>query len=156
MPAVEPADEAFLSSAPTRYSETFHIARAAQQVWEELTSDKPLDWCRLLSIKWTSPRPFGVGTTRQAKVAGGAITVQEEFFIWEDGRRKAFFVTSANLPLFKRLAEDYVVESTGTQSCTFTWTLAAEPTTLGKPGAPLNALIFKSLFSDTRKHFATR
>lgn len=156
MPAVEPADESFLETAPTRFEETFVIARSAQQVWEELTNDKPLDWCRLLDITWTSPRPFGIGTTRQAKVAKGAITVQEHFFIWEDGRRYAFYVTSANLPLFKRVAEDYVVEPTGTDSCTFTWTVAAEPTTLGKPGAPLNAAIFKSIFSDTRKHFSTR
>ncbi|MEA2166998.1 MAG: hypothetical protein QOF76_298 [Solirubrobacteraceae bacterium] len=154
MAACEPADEGFFTSAPTRFVETFNIARPAQQVWEELTSDRPLDWCRLLSITWKSPRPFGVGTARQAKVAFGFLTVQERFFIWEEGRRKAFYVTSANLPMFKRFAEDYVIEPTGTDSCTFTWTLAAEPTALGKVGAPGNALIIKSLFADTRKHFA--
>jgi hypothetical protein len=153
MPACEPADESFFASAPTRFQEVFHIQRPAQQVWEELTSDRPLDWCRLLSIDWKSPRPFAVGTKRRAKVAMGFLIIQEHFFVWEEGRHMAFYVESANLPMFKRFAEDYVVEPTGTDSCTFTWTLAAEPTGLGKVGAPGNALIIKSLFADTRKHF---
>ncbi|MEV4420332.1 SRPBCC family protein [Patulibacter sp. NPDC049589] len=154
MPKLQPVDEAFFASAPSIYKETFAVPRPASAVWGELVEQKPLDWCRLLSGKWTSERPFGVGTTRQMKVLGGAITVQEHFFVWEEGHRHAFYVTSANLPLFKRLAEDYVVEPDGEDACRFTWTIALEPTTLGKPGGPLNKLIFGSLFSDTRKHFA--
>lgn len=151
--ALEPADESFLSSAPARFSDTFEIPRPAEDVWRELVSDKPLDWCRALSIDWTSPRPFGVGTTRQATVLRGVSKVQERYFIWEEGRRNTFYVTGANAPLFRRLAEDYVVEPDGPSRCRFTWTIALEPTQLGRLGAPLNALIFKSLFADTRRHF---
>jgi hypothetical protein len=151
---LQPVDEGFFTSAPSRYAETFAIARPAAEVWAELVSEKPLDWCRALSIRWTSARPFGVGTTREAKVLGGALKVQEHFFVWEEGRRYAFYVTEANLPLFKSVAEDYVVEPDGEGRCRFTWTLAVAPTALGKPGAPVNGLLFKSLFTDTRKHFA--
>lgn len=150
---LEPADEGFLTSAPARYCETFTIARPAEEVWRELVSDKPLDWCRALSISWTSPRPFAVGTTRQATVLRGAMKVQEHFFIWEEGHRHAFYVTEANLPVFRRLAEDYVVEPAGPDHCRFTWTLALEPTLLGRLGGPVNGLLFKSLFADTRRHF---
>lgn len=153
MPKLQPVDEAFFASAPSIHKETFQVPRPASAVWAELVAQKPLDWCRLLSGKWTSEQPFGVGTTRQMKVLGGAITVQEHFFVWEEGHRYAFYVTSANLPLFKRLAEDYVVEPDGENACRFTWTIALEPTTLGKPGGPLNTVIFGSLFSDTRKHY---
>jgi hypothetical protein len=30
-----------------------------------------------------------------------------------------------------------------------------EPTAIGKPGGPVNALLVKSLFNDTRRHFAS-
>lgn len=149
---LQPADEAFFRTAPERYSQTFAVRRPAEQVWAELVSDKPLDWCRLLSIRWTSQRPFGVGTTREAKVAG-ASKVQELYFIWEEGHRKAFYATEASAPVFRRLAEDYVVAPDGPDRCLFTWTAAIEPTPLGRFGKPLNGLIFNNLFSDTRRHF---
>ncbi len=153
MPKLQPTDVSFLTSAPKRFSETFQIARPAEQVWAELIGDDPLGWCRGLSITWTSSRPFGVGTTRDAKVLGGAITVHEKFIVWEEGHRKTFVVEQANLPLFNRLAEDYVVEGDGPDRCRFTWTVAIEPSALGTPGGPVNAALFKSFFADTRKHF---
>jgi hypothetical protein len=154
MPSVlEPADEGFLRSAPSCYSETFAIARPAAEIWRELVSDRPLDWCRILSVRWTSERPFGVGTTREAKVLGGAVKLDERFFIWEEGRRYAFYGTGANLPLFRRVAEDYVVEPDGPDRCRFTWSVGLEPTPLGRPGEPVNGLIFRRLFAETRRHF---
>jgi Polyketide cyclase / dehydrase and lipid transport len=151
--ALEPVEESFLASAPVLHRDTFAIARPAEQVWRELVSEKPLDWCRALSVRWTSARPFGVGTMRQAKVLGGAMTVQERFFIWEEGHRYAFYVSESNAPAFRRIAEDYVVETDGPDSCRFTWTIALEPSPLGRLGGPLNSLVFKSLFVDTRRHF---
>jgi hypothetical protein len=153
VPKVQPVDETFFDSAPTRISHTWAINRPAATVWADLVAAHPLDWCRGLSVNWTSPRPFSVGTTRQAKVLGGVLTVQEHFFIWEEGRRYAFYVTSANAPLFKSLAEDYIVEPTGEDSCAFTWRVAAEPTTIGKPGAPVTGLLFSSFFKDTARHY---
>lgn len=150
---VEPVDEGFFTSAPSRYSETFAIARPATEVWRELVSDKPLDWCRVLSVRWTSEPPYGVGTTREAKVLGGATKVQEYFFIWEEGRRHAFYVTEANVPFFRCLAEDYVVEPAGVDHCRFTWTVGLEPTRLGRPGRSVNGILFRRLFTETRRHF---
>jgi len=150
---LKPADESFFGSAPQRYSSTFAIARPAEQVWGELVSDKPLDWCRVLSVRWTSQRPLGVGSTREAKVLGGAMKVQERYFLWEEGHRHAFYVTEANAPAFRRIAEDYVVETDGADRCRFSWTIAVEPSPLGRLGGPMNGLIFNSLFADTRRHF---
>ncbi|WP_026909851.1 SRPBCC family protein [Patulibacter minatonensis] len=152
MPKLLPADEAFLTTAPAIYAETFDIALPASEVWAQITADDPLAWCSLLKGRWTSERPFGVGTTRQMRVAGLA-KVQEHFFVWEEGRRKAFYLTSANVPVFERLAEDYVVEPAGDDRCTFTWTIAVEPSAIGKAGGPLNSFLFGRCFKDTRKHF---
>ena len=153
MPSLLTADETFLSTAPTRFSETFHIAKPAEEVWAELIGDDPLSWCRALSIRWTSPRPFAVGTTREAKILSGALTVQETYFLWEEGRRKAFYADRTSLPVFRRLAEDYVVEPAGGDRSTLTWTIAMEPTGVGKVGGPANALLVKSLYNDTRRHY---
>ena len=151
--SLESVDEGFFTSAPSRYAETFVIARPVNEVWREFVSDKPLDWCRVLSIRWTSERPYGVGATRQAKVLGGATKVKEYFFIWEEGRRHAFYVTEANVPLFRRLAEDYVFRPEGPERCRLIWTVALEPTPLGRAGDPMNSILFKRLFAETRRHF---
>jgi hypothetical protein len=130
------------------------IPHPAEHVWAELTSDETLRWCRALAgVRWTSPRPFGVGTTRQVSTPLAALALEEVYFRWEQGSRKSFYVSRATLPLFRRFAEDYLVEETSPTSCRFTWTVASEAPPAARPGSPLNALITRSLFRDTRRHF---
>jgi hypothetical protein len=129
------------------------IARPASDVWGELVADGALGWCRALAgARWTSARPFGVGTTRTMRVAG-ALVINEHFFRWEDGRRKSFYVVDANLPLFAYFGEDYLVEATSPDACRFTWTMAGKSSALGAPGAPILRGLVQSMFADTRKHF---
>jgi hypothetical protein len=152
--AAEPVDERFFETAPMRLQESFEVNRPAAEVWAELTEDNPLSWCRILQrIDWTSPRPFGVGTTRTARALGGSLVIDEEFFRWEEGRRKSFHVLEASLPMFKSLAEDYLVEPTSEASCTFTWTVAVEAKPAARPLNPGNKLLLSSLFRDTRRHY---
>jgi len=153
--ALRPVDETFFESAPDVYVETFDIAKPASEVWAELVADGALSFCRSLrGARWTSPRPFGVGTTRTMPALYGLLIIDEIYFRWEEGRRHSFYVDRANLPMFKSLAEDYLVEDAGSDACRFTWTIAAEPSALGTLGAPLNARIVEGLFRDTRRHFA--
>jgi hypothetical protein len=90
------------------------------------------------------------------RVVFGTLVIHENFFRWEEGRRKSFYVTEANLPLYRYFAEDYLVEETVPGACRFTWTLAGELTPIGAPGAPVLGAIVRSLFRDTRVHFAAR
>jgi hypothetical protein len=155
--ALEPVDERFFATAPKRFVDTMDLPVPAEKVWADLTGDDALQWCRMIKrVTWTSPRPFGVGTTRTVRVAFGALVANERFFRWEEGRQKSFIIVEASLPLFRRLAEDYVVEQTSPDSSRFTWTIALEPTAAGRPGAPLTAAIMRSLFRDTRRHFGAR
>jgi hypothetical protein len=150
----EPVGEEFFDTAPMRLEETFEIARPAAEVWAELTEDNPLSWCRILQrIEWTSPRPFGVGTTRTARALRGALVINEEFFRWEEGRRKSFYVLEGSMPMFESLAEDYLVESTSDTSCAFTWTIAVKPKAAARPLTPGNKALLGSLFRDTRRHY---
>lgn len=127
------------------------------RIWADLTSDDTLAWCRLISrATWTSARPFGVGTTRTVRLRLGLLTVDERYFRWEEARRQSFYVYQATLPLFRRFAEDYVIEETSPGSGRLTWTIAAEPYPATRPGAPVNALLARSLFGDTRRHFGAR
>jgi polyketide cyclase/dehydrase/lipid transport protein len=135
----------------------FDIRLPAAGVWEELTSDHALAWCRILQdVTWTSPRPFGVGTTREVDALWGANLLKERYFLWEEGRRHAFYVLESTAPLFHSLAEDYLVEPISEDSCRFTWTIAAEPKSAARPGAPLNRLLLKTLFADTAEHYGLR
>ena len=154
---LQPCDERFFDTARARYVEAMDLPVPAQQVWADLTSDDTLGWCRAISrATWTSPRPFGVGTTRTVRLRGGLLAVDERYFHWEEGRRKSFHVVAASLPLFRRFAEDYVVEEVSPTSSKLTWTIAAEPLPATRPGAPVNALLARSLFRDTRRHFGAR
>ncbi|MBS1890378.1 MAG: SRPBCC family protein [Actinobacteria bacterium] len=132
----------------------FEIAVPAARVWDELCADDALNWCRILNdVRWTSPRPFGVGTTREVKALGGANQLREYYFRWEEGRRHSFYAKETSSPLFKALAEDYLVEPKGERACRFTWTIAVELSAVGKAGKPVNRAILKTLFTDTARHY---
>src|ERR1700761_1640334 len=135
----EPVDEAFFETAPMKLRAGFEVPKPAAEVWAELTADDALHWCRILQdVSWTSPRPFGVGTTREVKSLHGADMLREHYFRWEEGHRHSFYVVESPAPLFKSLAEDYLVEARGAEACRFTWTIAVKPTLLGRAGTPLN------------------
>ena len=151
MPRTEPIDLAFFDSAPAIYEDQWDINVPVEQFWQGLTGDRPLHWCRLLKIRWTSSRPFGVGTTRHVSVLG-TIQADEHFFLWEEGVRFAFHFTRSNLPLFRRFGEYYELKPTSPNTCQFTWKLAGEPTLVGRLGSPLTKAIFTSLFRDTTRY----
>lgn len=150
----KPVDETFFTTAPVKLKATFEIDQPAAKVWDDLTNDTALHWCRILEpIEWTSPKPYGVGTTRTVRSLKGMNVFNEEFFIWEEGRRKAFYVKKTSAPMFHSFSEDYLVEPRGDAACTFTWTVAIDPKAFAKLGMPVNKAILKTLFTDTKKFY---
>ena len=150
----EPADEEFLDRAPMVLRDAIDVPRSAAYVWADLTGDRALHWCRIINdVSWTSGKPYGVGTTRTVKSLAGTNVLHERFFRWEEGRRHSFYVEEASVPLFRRFAEDYLVEPTSADACRFTWTIASEPKRGARPGSPLNRMLLNTLFRDTRKHY---
>ena len=151
---LESADQNFLSCSSERMVDTMEIGLPASAVWAELTSDETLSWCRSLAgVTWTSPRPFGQGTTRTVRTPLGLLALKEVYFRWEEGQRKSFYVAEATAPLFRIFAEDYLVEEVSPSSCRFTWTVAFDAPPAARLGNPINRLITRSLFRDTRRHF---
>ena len=157
---LEPADADFLNTAPHVFRYEKRYAATPEQVWESLTSDESLAaWGpSIKKVTWTSPRPFGVGTTRDV-VARGGPTMRERYFRWDEGRNHSFYVYESTLPLFNRFAEDYVVEHDGAQT-RFTWVLAIEPKKAMalpvKVIAPLLKAGFGRIPGEGQKYFANR
>lgn len=151
---LQPVDEAFFEAGPWRFMRAFEIGWPANEVWAELVADGALSFCRSLrGARWTSARPFGVGTKRTMPSLLGALVVEEVYFRWEEGRRQSFSAERTSLPMFRRFAEDYLVEETSPSTSRLTWTIALDPNPLARLGKPLNVMIVNSLFIGTRRHF---
>src|SRR5690349_20115858 len=133
-------DPDFFTTAPHAFRYVKRFAAPPQRVWESLTSDESLAaWGpSVTNVTWLSPRPFGVGSSREVTLAPGVVKVHETFFRWEDGRRYSFAVDHANIPTLHRFAEDYLVEPAENGQTQFTWIVAIEP-------KPAFALPFKAL-----------
>jgi hypothetical protein len=152
---MEATDESFFVDAPHRVVVDVTVNRPAADVWTELTEDNPMaSYCRALSsITWTSPRPFGVGTTRTARILGGLITLDEYYSTWDEGRRKVFVGVRVMPPVLRRVAEEYLIEPIDAQHSRFRWTAVWEPTTLGRPIGFFGRAVFASIARDVRRHF---
>jgi hypothetical protein len=157
---LEPADDDFLVSAPHIFRYEKRFAAPPEKVWESLISDESLTaWSPMIKeLTWTSPRPFGVGTTREVKPLGGP-RVRERYYRWDDGRSHAFYVYESTLPLFQRFAEDYILEPDG-DGTRFTWVIAMEPKGAMalpfKPIAPVLKAAFGRIPSGGQEYFAAR
>ncbi|AXB43366.1 SRPBCC family protein [Amycolatopsis albispora] len=120
------SDDNFLRTARFRFPHEVHIAAPPERVWQVLAADDALvSWSKLITgAAWTSPRPFGVGTTRTVTV-GGVASLRERFYRWDEGSRMTFSAEAANRPGFRRFAEDLrlLPETGGTRLC---WTFAVD------------------------------
>lgn len=124
-PLTRSADE-FFHAARFRFDHEVVIPAPAERVWQVLTADDALTaWARgITGAQWTSPRPFGVGTTRTVTVARGAAALREQFYRWEPGHRMTFTATAASRPGFRRFAEDLVLTPVEPSATRLRWVFA--------------------------------
>ncbi|MDF2822730.1 MAG: Polyketide cyclase / dehydrase and lipid transport [Mycobacterium sp.] len=158
---LEPTDATVFDTAAHvfRYQKRFDAP--PEVVWTSLASDRCLaDWGPSVSeVTWTSPRPFGVGTTREVALPLGAARVRENFFRWDEGVGYSFYVYESSAPLFRRFAEDYTLKPDGAGTL-FDWTVAIEPrSALRVPFralAPVLKAGFGRMAADGQRYFADR
>ena len=157
--ALKPADASAFLDAPIVYRFPVRLPVRPERVWQSLASDRSMwDWnLGVKRLTWTSPRPFGVGTTREVVLPFGAMTVREQFFRWDEGKGYSFYVAETDRPLVEQFAEDYVIEPDG-DGTLFTWTIALEPKRVLGPvmrlAGPLNKLAFGQVPRAAKKYFA--
>ena len=94
-----------------------------------------------IDVKWTTPEPHGVGTTRTITTAGQ--TIEEHFLTWDEGERFAFRFDRCTLPL-QAFAEHYECVSRGDADCELEWSYAFE---WGGPLAPVFGRAFGAGFA---------
>jgi hypothetical protein len=156
---LEPVDLGTFSTASQLYRFPIRLRVPPARVWESIQSDESLAaWgLGVRRLTWTSPRPFGVGTTREVVLPLALMTVRERFFRWDEGSGYSFYVEQANRPGLKSFAENYVVEPDG-DGALLTWTIAIEPKPRLAPAmkvlGPLNKRSFGQFARGAKKYFA--
>lgn len=116
----------FHESAPIRFTATRRIAQSPDTIFAAL-ADTPTwsQWFPAVArSEWTSEPPFGVGSTRRVKTGGAWI--DEEFNVWEPGRRWGFVIVSTPLPIFRAGAELATLDPDG-DATRVTYTMFLDP-----------------------------
>jgi hypothetical protein len=136
----------YLETAQVRFSNTVSISLAPDELFGVLArADTWPRWAKVIThVEYTSPAPYGVGTTRVVTMRGGMVG-DEEFLAWEPGKLLAFrFNTSATSAL-EAFLEVYTIVPTST-GCELTWDLAQELKGPSKVLAPLSKPVMNLLF----------
>ena len=154
--ACAPVGHEFFDTAPWRFRASAEVpvsAAAAFAIFEDAPS-WPKFFRGLRGVEWTSPKPFGVGTTRTVSL--GMANVFEHFFRWEQGSRFSFYLlaTQSPLPLFHSLAEDYLLEPLAENRCRFTYTVGIEPALPLRLTGPLGRASLRKMFESAPTSFA--
>lgn len=123
---LEPVDAGFFASAPRVFRCQTLFAAAPERVWEALISDASASaWGRMItSVSWTSAPPRGIGSTRESAALGAR--ARSRYFRWDENRGYSMFVYESTAPMFRRYAEDFVLEPSDDRTL-FTFTVAIEP-----------------------------
>jgi len=130
----------FFDTAPAKFVAEVEIGATPDDVFEAFEdADSWPQWALPIKhVEWTSPKPFGIGTTRTVTMIGGV--GKEVFIAWDRGRRMAFRFTETSMPNTAAFAEDYQVTDLGSGRTRVRWTMAMEPT--GPSAAMLRVLGF--------------
>jgi hypothetical protein len=127
-------DASFYETAPVRFDNSIEIAVPAAVLWQILEDDHSWTvWAGVIDkVEWTSPQPFGLGTTRTVTMAKGLMVGWEKFIAWDAGKRMGFCFTEATMDGINRFAEDWHVTPTGANSCKVRWVMCMEPRGINK------------------------
>ena len=89
----------YLTTAPTSITVAVTARATPAQVFAAL--EDAAAWPKwapaIKKVTWTSPKPFGLGTTRTVDLVAGMVA-EEEFIGWEPNRRMAFYFTRTSMP----------------------------------------------------------
>jgi len=145
----------FLDRAPVRHVFTAVVPATRDAVFAELAD--PTTWPTwfpgVRSARYHGAPPYGVGTIREADVAGTRWV--EEMIAWDAGRRWAYTVLEASMPLAHAQVESFEVEDApgGTR---VRWTLAIEPRLVQRLAAPIAPLVMRRLFERAMRNLGAR
>ncbi len=152
----EPLASDFFETASARFVNKITLPVTPQRLFEIFEDAE--SWTKwvpgIANVEWTSPQPYGVGTTRTVFFTGG-MEVYEDFTAWKAGEEMAFRFTGITQNVWSQFGEHYAVEDLGSGSCRLTWTVAYEPAGTFKKIhfllRPLAKVAFKTFMKKLRK-----
>ncbi len=138
---MEAVDIDYATTGPNQNTLTQPVKASAEALFQCL--EDAAAWKEWLGadVEWTSPKPYGIGTTRTVSANGQRL--EETFLAWDEGSRMCFRFDRCTLPL-AAFAEDYVITPTGDASCELHWSYAY---TWNGPLAPLLGRAFGVMFA---------
>jgi uncharacterized protein YndB with AHSA1/START domain len=149
-----PVGDEFVDEAPARFANSVVIAASPTDIWAALEDASA--WPRwatpIKKVEWTSPAPFGVGTTRTVTMTGRMI-VDEEFIAWEPGVRMSFRFNTASMNVVRAFAERYTLEPVSPSATEVTWTMAMAPRGISKLIVPLTGPVMRRGFGRMLRAF---
>ncbi len=153
--AMKPVTLDFFNNANLRVSTVMEANCTAQRLMETLAGDEIwTQWASALKkVEWTCKKPYKQGATRTVHLAGNQ-AVKENFFVWEDNKRIAFYVEEGTLSGIDSFAEDYIIEEFNDGNSTrLTWTVALQISGVGKYFMPLSRFFMGMLFKRWLKNY---
>ena len=126
---MHPCDRAnleLINTARFRATNSVDLSITPGQLWQVLEDPEAWpQWSYVTRMTWTSPRPFGVGTTRAIETRTGGRVI-DEVIAWHPQVHLAFRVNAVSVPTEGASVEEFRIEPTP-QGCRLTWTLAHDP-----------------------------
>lgn len=139
----EPVGLDYFASSPVRIVSEVTVKASAAQAFAAL--EAAAAWPKwapaITNVEWTSPRPFGLGTTRTVSMVGGMVA-EESFIGWEQDRLMAFYFTRANMPA-AAFAEQYELTPVDGGRTRVRWTMGMTPSGSSKYTMPLFTPVLK-------------
>jgi uncharacterized protein YndB with AHSA1/START domain len=138
-------DLGFLESAAKTYTVSCTLRAARRDVWAAFVDPAtwPHWWPGVTAASYRGAPPYGVGTFRQATVSGQRY---EEYIVaWDEGRRWAYYIDRATVPIATAQLEctDFEDDGHGTR---VHWTVAHDRRLLLWLVGPLFPRMMQSLF----------
>jgi carbon monoxide dehydrogenase subunit G len=150
----DPVGDEFVDDAPVRYVNSVRIEASPASIWAAL--EDAAAWPRwatvIKNVEWTSPPPFGVGTTRTVTMIGKMLGY-EEFIAWEPHRRMSFRFNEASMDGVRAFAERYTLDPVSAQTTQVTWVMAMAPKGVSKLIVPLGHWPMRKAFGRMLRKF---
>lgn len=146
----------FVDTAPYRFSNSVDLNITPEQLFEVMADAESWPrWAKVITkVTWTSPPPFGAGTTRTVNMRGGLVGT-EEFLVWEPHTTIAFRFNEASEKTIRAFAERYDILRTDT-GCRLTWNLSLDVEGAARRtmpiARPINNLAFKWFLRNLRRY----
>jgi len=141
---VRPGDLAFAETAAQRFSFDFHTKLSPQETFDRIVEPQfaPSWVADCKACRWLEPGT--IGALRLMELKG--LSVEERVIAWEPGKRFAFAIERATVPILRRMVEDMTLEEspTGTR---VRWTVAFEPRLFARPLTPILRPRFQKMFA---------